>query len=219
MLRHRTSNKPTETSSKPYAIFAVFDLELTGLNPDSDLIIEAGIVLCDENGKIIKVYETLINPGRDTGPVDVHGIADEMVVNSPTFKEVAAEILPLMHDRVLVGLNNSLDFACLKRAYAELGIEFKPGDSLDLSPILRDDKFTDMYYKEIMAAINSQEIEHRALADALVAVAILPYALEFARLYPDRVKAYTKCQVVVVNTDSMVIDPPSLALPAPICTG
>lgn len=204
-------NRPEYTTAKPYAIFAVFDLELTGLDPDSDRVIEAAIVLCDENGKPLFAFETLIDPGRDTGPEHIHHIKRSMVIGQPTFPEIGEDMAELLNNRIVVGLNNSLDFSCLKREYDAMGITFKPGASLDLSPILRDSMFTDKYYDEIMAAIESQEIEHRAMADTLVAVEILPYVLEFAQEHPERVRAYSKCEVIVQDREPRVIAPRSLA--------
>lgn len=213
MGKSKVANIPEYASAEPYAIFAVFDLELTGLNPDEDRVVEAAVVLCDQDGKPLFVYETLVNPGRDTGPVHIHHITNDMVINAPKFEEVGEDLMEFFHNRIVVGLNNSLDFSCLTREYDSMGIDFKSGDSLDLSPILRDSKFTDMFEEEIMNAINSQEIEHRALADTLVAVAILPYALEFARLFPERVKSYSKAKVVVQNRtplDGRAIEPRAL---------
>ncbi|MFN8015616.1 MAG: 3'-5' exonuclease [Acidimicrobiia bacterium] len=200
---NRVVNRPEYTSVKPYSIFAVFDLELTGLNPDEDKTIEAAIVLCDENGKILFVWESLINPNKDTGPVHIHHITNDMVANAPCFEQVAPDIIELCNNRIKVGLNNSLDFAVFKREFDELGIRYKPGDSLDLSDLLRDEKFTDMFYDEIMEAINSQESEHRAMPDTMVAAAILPYALKFAKIYPERVKKLSRCEVVAVDPEPL----------------
>lgn len=205
----RVANVPAYVSAKKYSIFAVFDLELTGLNGDEDRVIEPAIVLCDENGKPVFAWETLIDPERDTGPVHIHNITNEMVANAPKFAEVADDMIELFDGRVIVGLNNSLDFQCLKREFGALGIRFRQGDSLDLSEILRDEKFTDEYYEEIMAAINSQEIEHRAMADTMVAVAILPLALQFAKDYPERVRAYSPCSVVAHEREPLHREPPT----------
>jgi len=199
----RVANIPEYVSAKPYSIFAVFDFELTGLNGDVDRIIEPAIVLCDEQGQPLFAWETLIDPGRDTGPVHVHGITDEMVANAPKFAQVAPDLIELFNGRVIVGLNNSLDFECLKREMDQLGIKFHQGDSLDLSALLRDAKFTDMYEEEIMEAINSQKTEHRAMPDTMVAVAILPLALQFARDHPERVKQYTQCKIVVHDREPL----------------
>jgi|GEM_PF-726181 len=199
----RVANIPAYVSAKPYTIFAVFDLELTGLNGDEDQVIEPAIVLCDEEGRPLFAWETLINPGRDTGPVHIHKITNEMVANAPKFEQVAPDLVELFNGRVIVGLNNTLDFQCLKREFDALGIKFHQGDSLDLSALFRDAMFTDEYEAEIMEAINSQETEHRAMPDTMVAVAVLPLALKFAREHPERVRAYTQCKVIVHDREPL----------------
>ena len=95
-----------------------------------------------------------------------------MVANASKFEEVAPDLIELFNGRVIVGLNNSLDFQCLKRELDVLGVRFHQGDSLDLSALFRDAMFTDLYEDEIMEAINSQEEEHRAMQDTMVAVAV-----------------------------------------------
>lgn len=211
----KVANIPAYVSVKSYAIFAVFDFELTGLNPDEDRIIEPAIVLCDEKGLPLFAWETFIDPGRDTGPVHIHNITNEMVANAPRFADVAPDMIELFNGRVIVGLNNALDFECMKRECDAIGVKFHQGNSLDLTSILRDDKFTDIYYDEIMEVINSQEIEHRAMADTLVAVEILPLALEFARQFPERVSEYSKCKIMVHDREAISRQPPGIGYITP----
>lgn len=158
----RTINQPRHEPSERDAVYVVFDLELTGLNPDTSRVIDSGIVLCDRFGEIISTYETLVNPGVDTGPVHIHQITNEMVANVPTFSDVAQDLRGYFDGKTVVGLNNKLDFAILKREFSALYIyiSFNPGSNFDLSNLLRDAKFTDMYENEIIKAINSQETEH-----------------------------------------------------------
>ncbi len=199
------ANIPAYVSVKQYCLFAVFDLELTGLNGDEDRVIEPAIVLCDQEGKPLFAWETLINPWRDTGPVHIHNITNGMVANAPKFQQIVSNLVELFNGRIIVGLNNTLDFQCLKREMDEVGIKFDQGDSLDLSALFRDSMFIDEYEKEINQAINSQDIEHRAMPDAMVAAAILPLALEFAREHPKRVKQYTKCTVTVRESEQLTL--------------
>ena len=120
-----------------------------------------------------------------------------MVANAAKFQDVSPDMIELFNGRVIVGLNNSLDFSCMKRQISECGIKFHQGASIELSAILRDDMFTDVYYEEIMAAINPQEVEHSAMADTSVAGEILPLALSFAKQFPERVKSYSQCKIMV----------------------
>ncbi len=67
------------------------DFETSGFSGD-DRICEVALVVA-RGGEILKRYHTLVNPECriDTGATSVHGITDEMVVESPTFEQVFPE--------------------------------------------------------------------------------------------------------------------------------
>ena len=76
--------------------YAVVDLETTGLRPSwHDRIVEIGIVLLDPDGEQEVTWETLVNPQRDLGPQEVHGIAAADVLAAPTFADVAGPVADL----------------------------------------------------------------------------------------------------------------------------
>ena len=54
--------------------FCVFDVETTGFNPKKDRILEIGLVLMDEDGATIDEFESLVNPMRDIGNSEIHGV-------------------------------------------------------------------------------------------------------------------------------------------------
>ncbi len=60
--------------------YVVFDIETTGLDTDSDRIIELGAVRI-KDGIVIGVFEKLINPGISISEVitNINGISNEMV--------------------------------------------------------------------------------------------------------------------------------------------
>lgn len=55
--------------------FAVIDFETTGLAPErTDRVVEVGVVLTDDEGRIEHEWTTLLNPHRDIGVTHIHGI-------------------------------------------------------------------------------------------------------------------------------------------------
>jgi DNA polymerase-3 subunit epsilon len=73
------------------APYAVIDVETTGFSPaKGDRIVEIAIARVDAHGRIEDEYATLVNPGRDVGPVFVHGISNTEVLDAPGFEEIAA---------------------------------------------------------------------------------------------------------------------------------
>ena len=68
--------------------YVVFDLETTGLSPETDEIIEiSGIRVRD--GKAVEEFSTLVNPGRSIpyAATRINGITDKMVQDAPVLKD------------------------------------------------------------------------------------------------------------------------------------
>lgn len=85
-----------------------FDLETTGTDKTKDRIIEIAIAMYD--GKdIIDSFHMYINPGMPIpqSAIDVHGITNEKVKDSPFFKDVAADISTFIKDCDLGGYNSN----------------------------------------------------------------------------------------------------------------
>ena len=70
--------------------YAVVDLETTGFDAKrADRIVEIAIVRIDATGRELGRFETLVDPGRSTGPSSVHHITEAMVRGAPTFAQIA----------------------------------------------------------------------------------------------------------------------------------
>jgi len=96
------------------AEFAVIDLETTGFSPQKhDRIIEVGIVRTDPQGKTLKEYCTLINPQRDIGDTQIHGITATDVIGAPVFQEVVGDIHTFLRGAILVAHNAQFDLRFL----------------------------------------------------------------------------------------------------------
>ena len=65
-------------------LVAVIDLETTGVNSwRHDRIIEVGAVVFNQNGTWIRECTTLVNPERDVGPSNVHGLQAGDLLQAP----------------------------------------------------------------------------------------------------------------------------------------
>lgn len=106
-------------------MFAVIDLETTGGNPNSERIIEIGIVLHDGKHKIGE-YTTLINPEKEiSGFISTFtGITNAMVKNAPRFSDVADTILELLEGKVIVAHNARFDYNFIRSEFRRLNISF-----------------------------------------------------------------------------------------------
>lgn len=103
-------------------MFAVTDVETTGLHPErNDRIVEIAIVRVDSAGKIVDEYATLVNPIRDLGPIEIHGITASMAKHAPPFLEVAGDIASRLADTLFVGHNALFDLRFLRSEYRRAG--------------------------------------------------------------------------------------------------
>lgn len=94
--------------------FATIDFETTGLFPENhDRAIEVAVVHSDPGGTITGRWETLINPQRDLGRQDIHGISAREILAAPTFADIADELIELVSGRVIVAHNAAFDMRFL----------------------------------------------------------------------------------------------------------
>tara|TARA_B100000963_G_scaffold174481_1_gene151791 strand:+ start:203 stop:973 length:771 start_codon:yes stop_codon:yes gene_type:complete len=109
--------------SKPLCFF---DLETTGINVSNDRIVEISVLKIYPNGN--KESRTwLVNPGIKIPQeaINVHGISNEMVVNEPSFSEIAHEINSMINNCDLAGYNSDkFDIPLLAEELLRADIEF-----------------------------------------------------------------------------------------------
>lgn len=145
---------------------AVVDMETTGFSKD-DRIVEFACVTVDD-GAVVEEYETLIQPGRDPGPVHVHGITPEMLQSAPRFEEVAGDIATRLDGAVLVAHNISFDVRMLCQEVARLeGAGFEPGEGMCTY------KLTNQKLALAAAEAGLPEPNHTALVDARAVAALV----------------------------------------------
>lgn len=101
----------------------IFDTETTGLSNKDDRIIEFGGVELENKfptGNFLHIY---INPeGKQVHPdaLEVHGITDEFLLDKPTFKDIADEMLEFVKGAKLVAHNANFDMGFLNAELARL---------------------------------------------------------------------------------------------------
>ena len=86
--------------------YIVFDLETTGIRPNSDEIIEISAIKV-RNHQAEDQFSTLVNPGRHIpkAATAVNGISDEMVKDAPGLKETMEHFYQFIGNDILIGHN------------------------------------------------------------------------------------------------------------------
>ena len=94
--------------------FAVGDLETTDIYPGGrDRVIEIAVVRTSPRFEIEDEWTTLVNPRRDIGRTDIHGIGAGDVAHAPLREEIAGDVGMRLRDAVVVGPHLRFDLGFL----------------------------------------------------------------------------------------------------------
>ncbi|MET8113551.1 TerD family protein [Streptomyces prasinus] len=98
--------------------WALVDVETSGLVARRDRILSVAVITIGPDGEQTGEFSTLLDPGCDPGPVEVHGLTAERLRGAPTFDQVAGRIGAMLQDRVLVAHNAQFDYDFLAHEFA-----------------------------------------------------------------------------------------------------
>ena len=119
--------------------YTVLDLEMTGLAPKRDKVIEIGAVRV-RNGEIADTYGTLVRPGMSIPEtvVQLTGITDEMAALGKEENVAMQELLQFIGDDILVGHNLIFDYSFLKQwaVNQKIPLELSACDTLRIARAL-----------------------------------------------------------------------------------
>lgn len=151
------------------------DLETTGLDPQTDEIIEVGAVRM-KDGEVIAEFEMMVNPGRAIPAHTTHitGIRQEDVTNADKISVVLPKIAEFIGDAPVIAHNISLDIGFLRDRHRIL-LTNANIDTYDLATVLLPS--APRYNLNSLTQEMGIELEHahRALDDAR-ATALLYWA-------------------------------------------
>jgi DNA polymerase-3 subunit epsilon len=156
---------------------AFLDVETTGLAPHyGDRVCEVAILRC-RGEEVLDSLQQLVNPQRPmgAGAFAVHGIAEEMLRDAPTFAQVAEDVLELIEGAVLVGHNTPFDLSFLAEELGRLGLSLPPLIALDTLRLARRVYRLGSYALGPVAAALGVDVRghaHRAMSDVLLTRAV-----------------------------------------------
>lgn len=161
--------------------YVILDCETTGFGPGDRIIELAAVTIDGKSLETVDEFDTLINPQRDVGRTDIHGITASMVAAAPTFAEIAATVARLLDGAVLVAHNLPFDARMVRQEFEREAAEFDAGRgvcTLRLSGL------------KLALAAESHGIpldhHHRALADARVSAGLFVKLMEDGPVGPAR---------------------------------
>jgi exodeoxyribonuclease X len=183
------------------ATFAVTDTETTGLDHNTDAVVEIGSLLVDWHGDAViphmslPYFETLVNPNSPLTPDNsaIHGLIDEDLIAAPYIDEASEKFARWMPDRAVPVAHHLVFDAgflpilsgglCSKRLAMHVAIDAPNWKNQTLR----------YYFKEVARAKHIRELgdAHRAISDVTVTAAILTRLIDLylAAGHPDDVDA------------------------------
>lgn len=166
--------------------WALVDVETSGLIARRDRVLSVAVVTIGPDGEQTGEFSTLLDPGCDPGPVDVHGLTAERLRGAPAFGQVAERIGAMLQNRVLVAHNAQFDYDFLAYEFARARMWLPVSQRLCTLALNRqvDPPTPDMKLGTLAAHYGvPQHRAHDALDDTRVLAGILRASLrEAARL-------------------------------------
>jgi DNA polymerase-3 subunit epsilon len=163
-------------------IFAVIDVETTGLRASRHRIVQVAVVTTRGDGTVLDRWSTLVNPPFGwvgASARSIHGLRHADLRQAPRFAAVAGELVGRLDGAVLCAHNAGFDWAFVRRALRRCGYAtphvarlctMRLSRSLDPDR-LRPHRLTDLCDRYGVALQQA----HDALSDAEAAAALLPH--------------------------------------------
>jgi DNA polymerase III subunit epsilon len=107
-------------------MYAIVDIETTGGYAANHRITEIAIYHHD-GIQATRSFSTLINPGRNIPQyiTGLTGISTEMILDAPTFEEIAPEVFSHLDGKIFVAHNAHFDYSFLKKEFETAGINWQ----------------------------------------------------------------------------------------------
>lgn len=124
MTSHDISTAP-ETMHN--VLFAVVDFETTGLNPETDRIVQLAAVIVNGDGDIIDSFDTIVKPENPDeyqhGAEHIHGITAEQVANGMPLRKALEKLWEINTGNVFTAHNAQFDLGFLHAESERVGID------------------------------------------------------------------------------------------------
>lgn len=160
--------------------FICLDCETTGLEPESDQIIEIAIARFNYN-EILESYETLIDPLIEIpeASIAIHHITNSMVKGKPSVQEVLPQIFSFIGRDIIVGHGITTDIAFILQAAKKHKIATTIGshpflDTLRLARLYGESPTNSL--QRLRQHFNiAEEGAHRAMSDVIVNIEVFKH--------------------------------------------
>jgi len=137
MTSHELSTAPNTMRN---VSFAVVDFETTGLNPETDRIVQLAAIIVNEEGNIVDSFDTIVKPESPSeyqhGAEHIHGISAEQVSGGMPLRNALEQLWSINAGHIFTAHNAAFDLGFLHAESERVGIEGRIEfhiDTLELS--------------------------------------------------------------------------------------
>ena len=173
--------------SSASADWSVIDVETTGLWPSVDRVVEIGLVRLSPCGEEIASWTTVIDPDRDVGASEIHGLTAGDLRGAPRFADVAPGFLAMIAGTRIAAHNARFDLAFLTYELDRAGASWGTPDALcTMITTARLGLSAERRLSECCRDLDIELIDaHCAISDARAASCLLACALGKLDRAPD----------------------------------
>lgn len=182
------------------------DIESTGLNRETDRIVELSICKLDPSGeKTVKTRRFNPTIPISVGSTDVHGIKDEDVINEPTFSKLAASLFFFIENCDMAGFgSNHFDIPMLYNEFMRAGItwDYSTVNMVDVGNIFKIQEPRDLTASLSFYCDQEHSGAHGANADVMATLSVFGAQLN---KYPELPKTIEEL-AVFSNYGNKILD-------------
>ena len=107
--------------------FAVVDFETTGINPETDRVIQVAAIVINGEGEIVESFDTVVRPESPAqyvhGAEHVHGISAEQVAHGMPLREALEKVWTISEGNVFTAHNAKFDINFLHAESRRVGLD------------------------------------------------------------------------------------------------
>ena len=176
-----SSKKRPDAESLKGVSFAVVDCETTGVNPETDRILQLAAIVVNGEGEIVEEFETVVKPESPSdynhGAEHIHGISAEQVSQGMPLRQALEKLWDISEGNLFTAHNARFDINFIHAESKRVGLEKQVDRYIDTLALSRRTD-TEKERKHSLDALCEhygieRERAHEAKADATATAQLL----------------------------------------------
>lgn len=121
--------------------FAVVDCETTGVNPETDRILQVAAIIVNGEGEVVDQFDTVVRPESPEsythGAEHIHGISKEQVENGMPLREALEKLWTISSGNIFTAHNARFDIGFLHAESERVGLSNRIETHVDTLALAR----------------------------------------------------------------------------------